>query len=635
MNWRRILVWTLGLLILLIGGLFVSVQTIDWTAARPRVESLVGKLTGRELKIKGDLDLRLLPTPTLTAGQVSFSNAAWGSGSTMFEAGSVGVTLKILPLLTTKVRIRTILLSDAHLLLETRGDGQGNWEFDSGKSVSSSDSPVFGSLSTLQINKLALDWKPSVGKAEKFDIQSVRMTSRQLRDGFDLDVSYEARNEDTHVTASLSSLGAYLRGDGLRGTVTSESSGASFKLDGDFGHVPSLDGINFQVTGKGTRWPLILRMARLATEKIPQWSVSTTLKDEKGAIRLDNLDLTIGNSDFSGHLVLDKRSARPQLSGRLSSKTLDLGIIGEFEVTDEASKSTHQESATVFSHKPVNLKWLNSFDASLDMKIGRFVLPTFEYTDAAGKIVLEKGRISADPFSGTLAGADASMSIAIDGTQAHRAASMSVTARHANVGEIVGYWFKPPFMTGKADFDVDIRGTGDSFGAVMATASGRLRLLVGAGTARAGIAEEAVKTIVVGTMQKFIGGKHLDTVKMNCFAADFEISSGIATATVLLLDTEHATVKGTGSIDLGGERWNLDLKPHPKKTTLTTAIPIDVRGTFHEPEFTVEKIGVLKKLAGTVGAFIYPPAAVGGLAELGSGNNVCLKIAGHSSPDSE
>jgi uncharacterized protein involved in outer membrane biogenesis len=160
-------------------------------------------------------------------------------------------------------------------------------------------------------------------------------------------------------------------------------------------------------------------------------------------------------------------------------------------------------------------------------------------------------------------------------------------------------------------------------------------LLVGEGTARAGIAEQAVKTVVVGTMQRVLGGKHLDSVKMNCFAADFEISSGIATATVLLLDTEHATVKGTGSIDLGEERWHLDLKPHPKKTTLTAAVPIDVRGTFHEPKFTVEKVSVLKKLAGTVGAFIYPPAALGGLAELGSGHNECLKIAGHASPDSK
>ena len=635
MSWRKILIWTLGLLVLLIAGLFVSVQTIDWTAARPRVESLVGKLTGRELKIEGDLQFRLLPTPTLTASKVSLSNVAWGSGPTMFEAGSVGLTLKILPLLATRVRIRTILLSDARLLLETRSDGKRNWELDSGKSSSSTDSPLFGSLSTLQIDKLALDWKPSDGKASKVDIQSVRMTPRLLRGEFDLDVHYQAGSEDIHMTAALSPLGAYLDGDGLRGTVTSESTGASFKLDGDFGHLPSLEGINLRVTGKGTRWPVILRMAKLATKKIPQWSVSTTLKDEKGAIRFDDLDLTIGNSDFSGHLVLDKRSARPQLSGRLSSKTLDLGIIGEFEVTDEASKSTHQESAAVFSHKPVNLKWLNSFDASLDMKIGRFVLPTFEYTDAAGKIVLEKGRISADPFSGTLAGADARMSIVIDGTKANPAASMSVTARHANVGEIVGHWFKPPFMTGNADLDFDIQGSGDSFGAIMATASGRLRLLVGEGTARAGIAEQAVKTVVVGTMQKFLGGKHLDSVKMNCFAADFEISSGVATATVLLLDTEHATVKGTGSIDLGEERWNLDLKPHPKKTTLTAAIPIGVRGTFHEPKFKVEKIGVLKKLAGAVGAFIYPPAALGGLAELGSGNNECLKIAGYASSESK
>ncbi len=419
----------------------------------------------------------------------------------------------------------------------------------------------------------------------------------------------------------------------MRGTVTSESTDVSFKLDGDFGHLPSLDGINLKFTGKGTRWPLIMRISRLATEKIPQWSVSTTLKDEKGAIRFDNLDLTISNSDFSGHLVLDKRSARPKLSGQLSSKLLDLEIIDEFEVRDDDDKSIHQESATVFSHKPVNLKWLNSFDASLDLKLGRLVLPAFVFTDAAGKIVLENGRLSIDPFAGTLAGADARMSITIDGTQALPKTSMSVRARHANVGEIVGHWFKPPFMTGKADLDLDIQGSGESFGAAMATASGHLRLLVGEGTARAGIAEQAVKTVVVGTMQRVLGEKHLDSVKMNCFAADFEISSGIATATVLLLDTEHATVKGTGSIDLGAERWNLDLKPHPKKTTLTVAVPIDVRGSFREPKFTIEKISVLKKLAGTVGAFIYPPALLGGLAEIGSGDNQCLKIAGHTSSD--
>ena len=633
MNWRKILVWTLGLLILLIVGLFVSVQTIDWTAARPRVESLVGKLTGRELKIKGDLDFRLLPTPTLTAGQVSFSNAAWGSSPTMFEAGSVGLTLRILPLLTTKIRIGTLLLSDAHLLIETHGDGQGNWVFKSGKSGSSADNPVFGSLSTLQINKLALDWKPADGKAGKIDIQSVRLSSRPLRGGFDLDARYQADGDDIHMTAALSSLAAYLRGGGLRGTVTSESTGVSFKFDGDFGHLPSLEGINLKVTGKGTRWPLFLRISGLATEKIPQWSVSTTLKDEKGAIRFDDLDLTISNSDFSGHLVLNTKSARPKLSGQLSSKTLDLGIIDEFEIRDDANKSDHEESATVFSHKPVNLKWLNALDASLDLKIDRFVLPAFVYTDAAGKFVIEKGRLSIDPFAGTLAGADASMSIVIDGTLTQPMSSMRVTARHANVGEIIGHWAKPPFMTGTADLDLDMRGSGDSFGAAMATASGHLRLLVGEGTARAGIAEQAVKTVVVGTMQRVLGGKHLDSVKMNCFAADFEISSGIATATVLLLDTEHATVKGTGSIDLGAERWNLDLKPHPKKTTLTVAVPIDVRGSFREPKFTIEKVSVLKKLAGTVGAFIYPPALLGGLAEIGSGDNQCLKIAGHTSSD--
>jgi uncharacterized protein involved in outer membrane biogenesis len=627
MNWRRVLFWTCGLLILLIAGLVVSVQTINWSEARPRVESLVKELTGRELKIEGDLQFRFLPTPTLTAGKISFANASWGSRDTMLEADSMSFTLRLVPLLTTRLRVRSISLRDANLLLETGNNGQRNWEFGSASGDQAADNSVFGSLSDLQIDKMVLDWKPLGRDASKFNIDSVRLSSRQLGGGFDLDAVYKEEGEDFHFAASLSSLKSYLTGGGLRGTVTSESQGASFKLDGEFGNLRSIDGVRLKVTGKGTRWPLILRIAGLASQKIPKWSIVTTLSEHKGDARFEDLDLTIGSSDFSGHLVVDTKGARPKVSGQLSSKKVSMEIIEQFEVTDGTDSASQENAETVFSHKPWNLKWMDTFDASLDLKIDRLELPIFVYDDASAKFVLENGRLSVDPIAATLAGADARMSMVLDSSTTQPGYTVRVSARHADVGEIVGHWAKPPFMTGKADFDLNAQGTGDSFGAMMTTLTGQIRLLVGEGTARAGIAEQAVKTVVVGTMHRVLGGKHLDTVKMNCFASDFEITSGVANATVFLLDTEHATVKGTGSIDFGREQWNLDLTPHPKKTTLTVAIPVDVRGSFRNPEFAVEKVGILKKLAGTVGAFFYPPAALGGLAELGTGDNECLKIA--------
>jgi uncharacterized protein involved in outer membrane biogenesis len=627
MNWKKVLSWTCGLLILLIAGLVISVQRINWSEARPRVEGLVKELTGRELKIEGDLRFRFRPTPTLTAGKISFANADWGSHDTMLAAESMSLSLKLVPLLTTRLRIGSISLRDASLLLETGNDGQRNWEFDSASGDKAADNNAFESLSVVQIERMVLDWKPSGRAASNVNIDSVRLSSRPLRGGFDLDAIYKEEGEDSHLMASLSSLRSYLAGGGLQGTVTSESLGANFKLEGEFGHLPSMDGLRVKVTGTGTSWPLILRIAGLATPQIPQWSLATTLSGGKNTTRFDDLDLTIGGSDFSGHLVVNTKNTRPSVSGQLASKNVNMAIIEQFAVKDSTDSASQDNSEAVFDHKPLNLKWMSALDASLDLKMDRLELPLFVYDDASARFVLEDGRLSIDPMTGTLAGADARVSVILDSSTKQPTYTAHVTARHANVGEIVGHWSKPPFMTGKADFDLNVQGTGDSFGAMMTTLTGKFRLLVGEGTARAAIAEQAVKTIVVGTMHRVLGGENLDSVKMNCFASDFEISSGVANATVLLLDTEHATVKGTGSIDLGREQWNLDLTPHPKKTTLTAAIPVDVRGSFREPKFAIEKLGVLKKLAGTVGAIFYPPAALGGLAELGSGDNECLKIA--------
>jgi hypothetical protein len=51
-----------------------------------------------------------------------------------------------------------------------------------------------------------------------------------------------------------------------------------------------------------------------------------------------------------------------------------------------------------------------------------------------------------------------------------------------------------------------------------------------------------------------------------------------------------------------------------------------VTGPFNEPKVTLGKIDVLKKLAGAASLFVFPPAALAGLGELGSADNVCIKL---------
>ena len=59
------------------------------------------------------------------------------------------------------------------------------------------------------------------------------------------------------------------------------------------------------------------------------------------------------------------------------------------------------------------------------------------------------------------------------------------------------------------------------------------------------------------------------------------------------------------------------------------AFPVNIRGTLANPSFRPDELGVAKKIGGLVALFVFPPAAVVGLGEMGTGDEggECLKIA--------
>ena len=107
--------------------------------------------------------------------------------------------------------------------------------------------------------------------------------------------------------------------------------------------------------------------------------------------------------------------------------------------------------------------------------------------------------------------------------------------------------------------------------------------------------------------------------------SEVKIDSGVAEFEVLVLDTVRATVVGSGSANLAEETWDVWFKPKPKRFALNAAVPVHMTGPFKEPDIEAQKIGILRKVAGAVGLFVFPPAAVAGLAEFGAGNP-CVEL---------
>ena len=186
-------------------------------------------------------------------------------------------------------------------------------------------------------------------------------------------------------------------------------------------------------------------------------------------------------------------------------------------------------------------------------------------------------------------------------------------------------WAREQGLYSNASLDVDLQGSGKSVAAIMGSLNGHSRVLMNEGRART----EAFDLLVGGlssVMGSVFGSKSEWTV-VECMASDFRIENGVAKSQVMLINTEYTIVSGEGDVNLGAEALNLVISPQPKSATLNVSVPVKVGGTFVDPSFTPDELAAARKIGGLLGATIFPPAAVVGLAEMGNEDNPCLKLA--------
>jgi AsmA protein len=133
---RRLIIITLasvaGLLIVAVAALVIAALAIDPNRLKPRIESEFAQLTGRELRLQGDLAWRFFPWIVIRSGGGSISNPQ-GYGGGMFASWrSLRLGVQLLPLFDRQIIIDTIEIDGLALGLERRADGVVNWSLPEG-----------------------------------------------------------------------------------------------------------------------------------------------------------------------------------------------------------------------------------------------------------------------------------------------------------------------------------------------------------------------------------------------------------------------------------------------------------------------------------------------------------------------
>src|SRR5215831_13510578 len=120
-----------GVVALLLIAVAIAVRSVDVNEFIRPLQQRVKDATGRDLAIRGGIDLKLGLTPSLVIDDVSLSNASWGKQPQMVTAKKIEAEIALLPLLKKRFEIVRFKLIEPTIALETDASGRANWEFPS------------------------------------------------------------------------------------------------------------------------------------------------------------------------------------------------------------------------------------------------------------------------------------------------------------------------------------------------------------------------------------------------------------------------------------------------------------------------------------------------------------------------
>lgn len=201
-------------LLLIVGTALVGPNMIDWNRYKGEATDQVKALTGRDLKILGDLEVSIFPTPALIANDVSLSNLPGAVAPEMIKLRRVEVRIALSPLLAGQIQVETVRLIEPIIELELLADGRQNWDIqavsgDASTAVSSSannqsntvsDAAASGSGPSVTLDDFtivdgALNYRDSkTGTIEKVEALNARIEAASLSGPFQSKGALTLRN---------------------------------------------------------------------------------------------------------------------------------------------------------------------------------------------------------------------------------------------------------------------------------------------------------------------------------------------------------------------------------------------------------------------------------------------------------
>lgn len=600
---RRIRKWGIALLSVLV-ILTLVIVLFDWNLLKDYTEARVQEATGRQLEIRGDLDVDLGWHPRVRMERVRFANTEWGSAPVMFEAEVLEFSVAVRDWLNGRLRVREVSLSRPSILLEKHPDGRGNWILERNQR----DPNKAPHIDVLTVDNGRIRYRsPQIGT----DISVTVATIADPKQGSGLVTAMtgEGRLYDTS-----------LRFQGQGGSILRlEAGDEPFPIDLAFeaadtkasfrGTVTALakfDAADLRFSIRGQDLSSLSSLVRVNLPQTPPFSGSGRLKHEGAVWAFHDLGAKVGENDAAGFLSITTGEPRPFVRADLVSRRLDLTAF------QRPAKGERTERPLLFDR-------LGTLDADIKLAAADVDWRKLPLGRLKVEAKLKDGRLALDPLVLGLAGGTVQGNAVIDANRTPPQSSLSAEFKKLQLSQLL-----PRLQGERAGFGAlggraKVSATGNRPQAMLASLEGEAGFAMSGGQI-SNLALELVG-LDAGEALRFLIGRD-PQVAIRCAVADFAIKNGTMEARTLVFDTTDTVILGGGTIDLEEQTIDLILRPRPKDVSfLSIRAPLHVTGSLLKPDIQPDMSAVIRGGAAVLLGVLALPAAIIPLIETGPGQD--------------
>ena len=599
---------------IVVAGAVVVYATIDAQAIARYAAAEVERMTGRTLVARGPIEIALWPRVAIVAHDVSLGNPAGASRPDLVRVRVVKGAIATWPLIRSRqVVAETLELEGVDLVLETLPGGRANWDFaraDGAATPAATPGTVappgaapFRLAGRFTLVDAKVAWRPADGAPIDVAVPRLEIARQDggryaWRGTFDADGTRWTLDASTGDPVQALrdrvplDLDAKLAGGGVafgaKGRVERRDSGPAAVLDLSLAWDAGSERV-------ARRAPDLARDAGRLTARVD-------VRDKRYA--LDGINGAVGTTKFDGNATIDRAGERPRLGGRLHVDVVDLGRERPAAVAAPAAAPSAPSAAPAAS--PVAR--LQDVDADLDFVVDRVKLSRgAEATNLRGRVVVERGRLAADPVVADVAGGQVTLRLHADAASAR--ARLAADGRGIELARLLGALDPGRNASGGATtFAVDLQGPLAAAGRFVAGASGTIRADVGPMRIR-GVALDAGGEVITRVLDSLNPFRRVDAgTDVQCIVARLDVRNGVAHAErTLAAETSRLAISASGTIDLGAQTLDLLVKPRARRIAGLPAVElaevVRVSGPIRSPSVKLDSLGAAKT-AITIGSAI-------------------------------